>query len=72
MLPAHPHHTGIVLLAAGLSSVITMSWTNFAIDSSFKSLLLAPAAFWLAGIASLVGSAGTASALADEHGTGKE
>ena len=44
--------TSIVLLLAGLATVVTMSWTNFAIDSSFKWLLLAPAVLWFAGIAS--------------------
>ena len=44
--------TGGVLLLAGLATVVTMSWTNFAIDSNFKWLLLAPAALWFAGIAS--------------------
>lgn len=43
--------TGTVLLLAGLSTVLTMSWTNFAIDSNFKWLLLVPAVLWFAGIA---------------------
>lgn len=43
--------TGIVLLLAGLATVVTMSWTNFAIDSNFKWLLLAPAVLWSTGIA---------------------
>jgi uncharacterized membrane protein HdeD (DUF308 family) len=43
--------TGVVLFLAGLVSVATMSWTNFAIDSNFKWLLLAPAVLWFAGIA---------------------
>ncbi len=42
--------TGIVLLLAGLSTVVTMSWTNFVIESNFKWLLLAPAVLWFAGI----------------------
>ena len=44
--------TGIVLLLAGLATVVTMSLTNFAIDSNFKWLLLAPVVLWSAGIAS--------------------
>lgn len=43
--------TGIVLLLAGLATVVTMSWTNFVIDSNFKWLLLAPAVLWIVGIA---------------------
>lgn len=43
--------TAIVLALTGLSTVATMSWTNFAIDSDFKWLLIAPAALWAAGIA---------------------
>lgn len=35
--------TSIVLLLVGLATVVTMSWTNFVIDSNFKWLLLAPA-----------------------------
>lgn len=46
--------TGVVLLLTGLASVVTMSWTNFAIDSNFKWVLLVPAVLWLAGIASYV------------------
>ncbi|MBI2749709.1 MAG: hypothetical protein HYX43_10330 [Burkholderiales bacterium] len=46
--------TGVVLLLTGLASVGTMSWTNFAIDSNFKWVLLVPAVLWLAGIASYV------------------
>ena len=42
--------TGIVLLLAGLATVVTMSWTNFVIESNFKWLLLAPAVLWFAGI----------------------
>ena len=44
--------TGVVLLAVGLSTVVTMSWTNFAIESNFKWLLLAPAILWFAGLLS--------------------
>lgn len=42
--------TGIVLLFAGLATVVTMSWTNFAIESNFRWLLLAPAILWFAGL----------------------
>ena len=49
--PARPMGTGAVLLAAGLATVVTMSWINFVIDSQFKWLLLAPAVVWCAGIA---------------------
>lgn len=48
---ARPQGTGIVLLLAGLATVVTMSLTNFAIDSNFKWLLLGPAVLWSAGIA---------------------
>ena len=41
--------TGIVLLVAGLATVVTMSWTTFAIDSDFKWLL--PTVLWSAGMA---------------------
>lgn len=51
---AHRKGTGGVLLLTGLASVGTMSWTNFAIDSNFKWVLLVPAVLWLAGIASYV------------------
>lgn len=44
--------TGPVLLLSGLASVVTMSWINFAIDSNFKWLLLAPAVLWFTGLAS--------------------
>ena len=43
--------TGVVLLLAGLASVATMSATNFAIDSHFRWLLLAPAVLWCLGLA---------------------
>ena len=42
------------LALAGLSSVILMSAINFAIDSDFKWLLLAPAVLWAAGTATLL------------------
>ncbi len=44
--------TGSMLLLAGLVTVVTMSWTNFAIDSNFKWVLLVPAVLWLAGVGS--------------------
>lgn len=46
--------SGIVLFLAGLVTVVIMSWTNFAIDSNFKWVLLAPAVLWLTGIACYV------------------
>jgi len=42
---------GIVLAIVGLLSVITMSATNFVIDSDFKWLLVVPALLWVVGIA---------------------
>ena len=42
--------TGIALGCAGLLSVAAMSATNFALDSDFKWLLLAPAVVWLLGL----------------------
>jgi cytochrome bd-type quinol oxidase subunit 2 len=50
-ISARRKSTGIVLLLAGLATVVTMSGTNFAINSTFKWLLLAPAVLWCAGIA---------------------
>ena len=49
-IPARLKGTGIILLLAGLATVVTMSWTNFVIDSNFKWLLLVPAVLWFAGI----------------------
>lgn len=43
--------TGVALGSAGLLTVITMSWTNFVLDSNFKWLLLVPAIAWLLGLA---------------------
>lgn len=51
-VPSRRRGTGLVLLLSGLATVVTMSWTNFAIDSNFKWLLLAPAVLWFAGLAS--------------------
>ena len=48
-VPARRKGTGSVLLLAGLATVVTMSWTNFAIDSNFKWILLVPALLWLVG-----------------------
>jgi hypothetical protein len=42
------------LALAGASSVVLMSAVNFAIDSDFKWLLLAPALLWAAGLAALL------------------
>jgi hypothetical protein len=50
-VPARSKGTGGILLAAGLASVVTMSWTNFAIDSTFKWLLFVPAVLWIVGTA---------------------
>lgn len=49
-VPARNRGTGAILALAGLLSVVTMSATNFAIDSDFKWLLLAPALLWFAGV----------------------
>ena len=46
--------TGVVLSVVGLATVATMSWTNFAIESQFRWLLLVPAMLWGAGIAAYV------------------
>ena len=51
VIRARRRGTGVVLLLVGLATVVTMSWTNFAIDSNFRWLLLAPAVLWFAGIA---------------------
>jgi hypothetical protein len=50
-VPARNRGTGAILAPAGLLTVVMMSATNFAIDSDFKWLLLAPALLWLAGMA---------------------
>ena len=47
--------TGVVLVLAGLATVVTMSWTNFAITASFRWLLLAPAVLWSIGVAAYAG-----------------
>lgn len=41
--------TGAALALTGFATVGSMSWTNFAIDSNFKWLLLVPAILWSAG-----------------------
>ena len=46
--------TGIALGLAGLLTVATMSWTNFALNSDFKWLLLVPAVAWVLGLVSYV------------------
>ena len=51
-LPQYLQGTGIALGCAGLLTVVTMSWTNFALDSDFKWLLLAPVVAWLLGLVS--------------------
>ena len=48
--PKNRKGIAFVLMLAGLATVVTMSWTNFAIDSDFKWLLLAPAALWMVGV----------------------
>lgn len=50
-IPARIRGTGAILALAGLLTVVMMSATNFAIDSDFKWLLLAPALLWFAGAA---------------------
>jgi hypothetical protein len=42
--------TWIVLALAGLSTVGTMSVTNFQLDSNFKWLLLIPSLLWVIGL----------------------
>lgn len=42
--------TGTTLALVGLLTVVGMSATNFAIDSDFKWVLLAPALLWIAGM----------------------
>jgi ABC-type Na+ efflux pump permease subunit len=42
--------TATALLLAGLATVVGMSAINFALDSDFKWLLLAPALLWLSGL----------------------
>ena len=42
--------TGATLALVGLLTVVGMSATNFAIDSDFKWVLLAPALLWIAGM----------------------
>jgi hypothetical protein len=51
-VPQYLQGAGIALGIAGLLTVATMSWTNFALDSDFKWLLLAPAIAWLLGLVS--------------------
>ena len=51
-IPVSLNGTGIALGCAGLLTVATMSWTNFALDSDFKWLLLVPAVAWLLGLVS--------------------
>ncbi len=51
-VPQSPRGTGIALGCVGLLTVVTMSWTNFMLDSDFKWLLFAPAVAWLLGLVS--------------------
>jgi hypothetical protein len=53
-VPMRLKGTGPTFLMAGTASVLTMSWTNFAIESDFKWLLLVPALLWLGGVAAYV------------------
>ena len=50
LLPEGRKGIAPVLALAGLATVVTMSWTNFAIDSDFKWVLLARAALWVVGL----------------------
>ncbi len=49
-VPQCDRGTGIALGCAGLLSVAVMSGTNFALDSDFKWLLLAPTIAWVLGL----------------------
>ena len=53
-VPARSKGTGVVLLLVGVASVVTMSGINFAIESNFRWLVLAPAILWFVGLASYV------------------
>ena len=50
VVPARTSGTGWILALAGVLTVALMSATNFALDSDFKWLLLAPALAWGAGL----------------------
>ena len=47
-----------VLALAGASTVVTMSAVNFAIQSDFRWLLVAPVVIWFAGLVLYIGSLG--------------
>ena len=49
-MPSRLTGTSWAIALAGALTVALMSATNFALDSDFKWLLLAPAAIWLAGL----------------------
>ena len=51
-IPQRLQGTGTALGCAALLTVATMSWTNFALDSDFKWLLVAPTVAWLLGVVS--------------------
>ena len=53
-VPARTPGTGWVLALVGVMTVGLMSATNFALDSDFKWVLLAPVVLWLAGLASYI------------------
>ncbi len=48
-IPQYLQGTAAALGIAGVLTVVTMSVTNFVLDSDFKWLLLAPAIAWLLG-----------------------
>ena len=50
VMPSMLHGTTWAIALAGALTVALMSVTNFALDSDFKWLLLAPALIWLAGL----------------------
>ncbi len=51
-VPQNLKGTGAALACVGLLTVVTMSWTNFVLDSDFKWLLLAPVVGWVLGLVS--------------------
>ena len=55
VVPRRLPGAGTCLLLTGLATVGTMSAVNFALDSDFKWLLLAPALLWAAGLVLYVG-----------------
>ena len=49
-MPARPKGTAWALAQSGALTVASMSAANFALDSDYKWLLLAPALVWLTGL----------------------